>query len=86
MQELSSNAALAGSIVIMWLISPQGAVTKAFVKESTLKNSNVENCIKNSILNWRFPTPKGGGLVTVEYHIEFGTNDESPIKIGTDHN
>lgn len=70
-RELAKTRDLAGRIVIVWLISPQGMVTKALVKETTMKNKTVEDCIKNSILHWRFPAPKGGGIVQIEYPFVF---------------
>lgn len=70
-KEVAKIKGLNGRIVIVWLISPQGAVTKALVKETTMKNKNVENCIINSIKFWRFPAPKGGGMVQIEYPFVF---------------
>ena len=70
-RELAKTKDLAGRVQMMWIISPQGVVTKALVKESTIKNKTVEDCIKNSILHWRFPVPKGGGLVSIEYPFVF---------------
>ncbi len=70
-KEVAKVKGLNGRIVAVWLISPQGAVTKALVKESTIKNKNVENCVINSIKFWRFPQPKGGGIVQIEYPFVF---------------
>ena len=56
---------LYGTIVVVWIISPQGEVTKALVKETTIKNKPLEECVTNSIKFWRFPSPKGGGLAQV---------------------
>ena len=70
-KELAKVKGLHGRIAVVWLISPQGAVTKALVKETTMKNKNVENCIVNSIKFWRFPAPKGGGMVQIEYPFVF---------------
>ena len=54
-----------------WIVSPEGEVTNAFVKESTMNNKNVETCITGSIKTWRFPKPKGGGTVQIEYPFVF---------------
>ena len=70
-KELNKIKGLNGRVVLYWLISPQGAVTKALVKESTIKNKNVENCVANSVKYWRFPAPKGGGIVAIEYPFVF---------------
>ena len=76
-KELNKIKGLNGRVVLYWLISPQGSVTKALVKESTIKNKNVENCVANSVKYWRFPAPKGGGIVAIEYPFvyEAGSNN-----------
>ncbi len=70
-KELNKIKGLNGRVVVVWLISPQGTVTKALVKESSIKNKNVENCVVNSVKFWRFPAPKGGGIVQIEYPFVF---------------
>ncbi|MBQ9396709.1 MAG: AgmX/PglI C-terminal domain-containing protein [Proteobacteria bacterium] len=70
-KELAKIKGLNGRVVAVWLISPQGSVSNAVVKESTIKNKNVENCVINSIKFWRFPSPKGGGAVKIEYPFVF---------------
>ena len=70
-KELNKNKGLNGRVVVNWIISPQGAVTKAIVKESTIKNKNVESCVVNSVKFWKFPAPKGGGIVAIEYPFVF---------------
>ena len=70
-KELSKVKGLNGRIVVIWLVSPQGTVTSALVKETTLKNKNVESCVTNSIKFWRFPAPRGGGIAKVEYPFVF---------------
>ncbi len=42
---------------------------------SIAKNSkNVEKCVTDSIKFWRFPQPRGGGAVQVEYPFDFQVN------------
>jgi hypothetical protein len=41
------------------------------VRESTLKNDAVEQCIIDRIKTWKFPAPAGGGVVTVNYPFIF---------------
>lgn len=75
-RELSKTRGLNGRIVVAWVITPQGSVSSAIVKETTMKNKNVEACLTNAIKFWRFQSPKGGGSVLVEYPFvfEIGTN------------
>ncbi|MBO4350097.1 MAG: von Willebrand factor type A domain-containing protein [Proteobacteria bacterium] len=76
-RELNKIKGLNGRVVLDWIISPQGAVKTAIVKESTIKNKNVENCVVNSVKYWRFPPPKGGGMAQVEYPFEFKLEPQS---------
>ena len=70
-RELNKIKGLNGRVVLFWLISPQGDVTKAMVKDTSLKNATVEQCLIKSVNHWRFPAPKGGGIVAVEYPFVF---------------
>ena len=64
-------------IVVTWLIDPSGTVTQATIINSTMENKNLENCITDAIKQWRFPAPKDGKPVNVQYTIEFSFTDES---------
>ena len=70
-REFAKDSSLTGRVVMVWIVNPDGSVSKAMVKETTLRNKKVEECLKNSVLHWRFPAPKGGGLVQVEYPFVF---------------
>jgi hypothetical protein len=66
-QELTRNPNLAGKVSVKFTISPKGYVTQAAVSESSLNNAVVEQCIIQKIHTWKFPEPKGGGIVIVNY-------------------
>ena len=70
-REVAKIKGLSGKVTVVWIIAGNGSVTKALVKETTMKNKNVETCITNSIMHWRFPAPKGGGMAQVEYPFDF---------------
>jgi len=70
-RELAKVKGLNGKVTMNWFVAPDGSVTKVFVKETTMKNKAVENCMQNSISHWRFPTPKGGGMCSVIYPFDF---------------
>ena len=70
-RELTKDKTLAGSVVLTWLVSPQGTVMKSLVKETTLKNRAVEECVKDSVMKWRFPASKDKGMALVEYPFTF---------------
>ena len=70
-KELVKKKGLQGKITLKWTIDATGGVPNAFVTETTMNNSSVENCLVNSITHWRFPAPKGGGIVIVSYPFVF---------------
>ena len=58
----------------LFTIAANGMVQSASVTETTLKNSEVERCITAKIRTWKFPKPKGGGIVIVKYPFIFKTS------------
>jgi hypothetical protein len=70
-RELQVKKDLAGIIKTQFIIGPGGNVTMSVVKETTMKNSNVESCIASKIRGLLFPKPKGGGIVIVNYPFVF---------------
>lgn len=69
--ELRANPKLAGKIVVRWVIEGTGYVQTASVAETTMNNERVENCIARRVRRWKFPQPKGGGIVVVNYPFLF---------------
>ncbi|MCP3144467.1 TonB family protein [Pyxidicoccus xibeiensis] len=65
--ELNKNPSLAGKVAVAFVIDPTGAVSDASVSESTLSNTKAEQCMLSRIRRWKFPEPKGGGVVSVTY-------------------
>lgn len=70
-QELQRNPGLEGRVVVSFVIDPTGQVARANVGTSTMGNKTVEDCITLRVRRWRFPEPKGGGLVRVNYPFTF---------------
>lgn len=66
-KELTRYPNLAGKVAVKFTISPKGYVTQATVSQTTLRNASVERCICEKIRTWKFPEPKGGGIVIVNY-------------------
>jgi outer membrane biosynthesis protein TonB len=58
---------LAGKLVVKMVIGADGAVVSARTTSSTMGAPIVARCIERKIENWRFPAPKGGGMVVVNY-------------------
>lgn len=69
--ELQRNTSLEGRVVVAFVISPDGAVAGSRITESSLNNSAVENCVATRVRQWRFPEPRGGGTVNVNYPFVF---------------
>jgi len=70
-KQLIKDPGLAGKVVVKFIISPNGRVQQAKVKSSTLKNKTIEKCLTHVVRRWRFPKPKGGGIVVVNYPFVF---------------
>ncbi len=68
---LQRNRDLEGRVSINWVISPDGAVAGASIASSTLNSEEVESCVVRRIRQWRFPEPRGGGTVRVNYPFDF---------------
>jgi hypothetical protein len=66
-QGLARDPNLKGRVSIQFNIGPTGSVPVAVVAESTVKDSNVSNCIAKAVKRWTFPKPPGGGSAVVTY-------------------
>ncbi|WP_141593855.1 TonB family protein [Myxococcus sp. AB056] len=65
--ELNKDPSLAGKVAVSFVIDPTGAVSDASISETTLNNAAAERCMLSRIRRWKFPEPKGGGVVSVTY-------------------
>lgn len=73
-KQLQVKRDLAGKIKVKFTISGSGQVIAAKVEETTMNDAAVENCLVGKIKRWRFPEPKGGGIVVVKYPFVFKTS------------
>lgn len=64
---LRKNAGLMGQVSMAFEINGQGDLNYSKVARSSLGNPEVEACISNKMLNWKFPKPTGGVNVKVAY-------------------
>jgi TonB family protein len=76
--KLEKTAVKEGSFVMNWIISPQGKVEKVSVKESSFAHKELEDCFVHAIELWRFPAPKGGGMVKLTYPFAIEIQKEIP--------
>jgi pSer/pThr/pTyr-binding forkhead associated (FHA) protein/outer membrane biosynthesis protein TonB len=70
-RELPKNPTLGGKVTVKFVISKTGSVSKASTKTSTMNNKAVEGCINSRFMRFKFPEPKGGGIVIVSYPFIF---------------
>jgi pSer/pThr/pTyr-binding forkhead associated (FHA) protein len=72
-REYKSDTKLEGKVVIAWEIHEKGVAKNARVvsEKSTIRNSNVENCVKARMMTLRFPEPPTGTVAEVVYPFLF---------------
>ncbi len=69
--QLNQYPDLNGSVAVKFVITPSGSVNSSDIVKSTLGNATMEKCVAGRILGWKFPEPKGGGVVIVTYPFIF---------------
>jgi TonB family protein len=60
-----------GKLVIDFVIGGRGAIRTAKVKESSVRDSRLDECILSRLAKWEFPKPKAGVDVAVSYPFIF---------------
>ena len=65
---------LRGRVVVEFTIDKTGRVVRSVVKQTTLGDMAVEQCIARQARGWRFPKPTGGGIVIVSYPFVLRTS------------
>jgi hypothetical protein len=66
-QGLQLNNALSGRVTMNWIIDGNGTVKIANVKNTSLNDKTVEDCILRRLRTWKFPIPEGNQEVPVSY-------------------
>jgi TonB family protein len=64
---LQSTPGLGGKVAVLFTIDAAGSVAQLDVAESSLGSAEVERCMLQRIGRWKFPEPKGGGVVSVNF-------------------
>jgi hypothetical protein len=68
-EELHKSPKLSGEMAVSFVIAPDGSVARASSKHSTVESPVLEECLKKRLLRMRFPSPKDGGSVEVNYPL-----------------
>jgi hypothetical protein len=63
--------ALAGTVVVKFVIAKDGTVSSATTKSTTLNNADAEDCLNGQFMRMEFPKPRGGGIVIASYPLNF---------------
>lgn len=66
-----TNPTLEGKLLVDFSIGAAGSIVRASVKQSTLGDRRVDDCIIRRLQRWAFPKPKGGNKVSVSYPFIF---------------
>ena len=69
--ELVKQPDLAGRVLSQFTISGTGSVVAVVLRDSTVGNPAIEDCLRRHLLTWKFPKPRGGGNVDVVYAFNF---------------
>lgn len=70
-RQLVKNPKLRGRLLVSFTIGTNGKVSKASIRRSTLKSPRCEKCILRVFRRMVFPKPSGGGVVNVNYPLNF---------------
>ncbi len=70
---LLTDATLAGSVSLEWVIQTSGSASQLKVVRSQLNNGSLHSCLMGVIAKIQFPAPKGGP-VTISYPFSFNPN------------
>jgi hypothetical protein len=75
-QGLATNPNAAGRVTVRFVIGGTGSVMASGVAGSTYPIQSVADCIANAVRRWQFPSPEGGGVVTVNYPFNLQPPDQ----------
>ncbi|MCM2323626.1 MAG: TonB family protein [Oligoflexia bacterium] len=65
------NTRIAGTVTVQITVNPDGKVSDASIKKTTLKNHWIEYCLLEVIQGVDFPRPVGEGDAVVSYPFKF---------------
>lgn len=66
-QGLQQDPDMSGRVSMGFSIGADGYVKTANITNSSLRSKQVEGCITNRLKSWKFPKPRGGVIVKVNY-------------------
>ncbi|MFT7581588.1 MAG: TonB family protein, partial [Myxococcota bacterium] len=60
---------LGGKLTLAFTILPNGRTANPRTLNSSLGDAPLEACIRKKMSRWKFPSPKDGGVVEVQYPL-----------------
>jgi hypothetical protein len=66
-RQLQRDRSLSGKVAVQWKIDASGKVMLARVRNTTMRNGSVEDCIVRQVQSMRFPSHKGVAVVTFPF-------------------
>lgn len=63
---LNVDETTAGRLSVKFIIAEDGSIAKVSSHSTTLPRA-VQSCVRGYVAGWKFPKPKGGGIVIVTY-------------------
>lgn len=60
-----------GKMSSHFIVGPEGKVTISKIQGSTIEDDKMKSCVVKHIAKWKFPAPRGGKDVTVNYPFVF---------------
>ncbi len=70
-REFMRNPNLRGKVVVRFIIEEDGSVSHARLRETTMNNEVVEQCIVGEVARLSFPAPQAGKVVPVSFPFNF---------------
>jgi pSer/pThr/pTyr-binding forkhead associated (FHA) protein len=70
-KNLLRNNKLKGKMIMEWTIVSTGRVSLVKTSFNSMRSPKVARCVSKSIKKMKFPLPRGGGIVEVEYPFLF---------------
>ena len=70
-QLLQHQPGITGKIIIKFFIAANGRTNSVKFKRSNISDRSFRKCIVSQVQRWKFPRPRGGSKVTVNYPFVF---------------
>jgi len=68
----ATHSGTEGRVVFRVGIDPTGAAGTSCIVRTSLNDTDVDRCVADLLLTWKFPAPKSGGWALVDAPFSFG--------------